>query len=73
MIGVQHAQVEMIEVFQTGGVIGIALHQHQLRVDAPGWYGPPLHITNIGCAGRQKHRFALAGNMFHGFQPGDLT
>ncbi len=33
VIGIQHAQINVVKIDRAGGVIGIALQQHHLRID----------------------------------------
>jgi len=63
----------MIEIFQAGGVISIALHQYQLRIDGNNGMNRPLDIAYVRSARRQNNRFSLMGYSFQGFQPGDIA
>ena len=63
----------MIVVIWAGGVIGIALHQHQLLVDLQNGMHCLLHFANRRGAGSNEERFALAGHTLQGFDPVDFT
>jgi hypothetical protein len=50
-IGVQHPEIDVLEVLQATGIVGIALHQHQVRVDGKNRIDRPLDIADGGCSG----------------------
>ena len=61
--------MQMVIIIRAGGVIGIALHQHQLFVDLQNRMDRPLHFANRRGAGRNEERFALACHPFQRFDP----
>ena len=63
----------MIIVIEAGGVIGIALHQHQLRIDLQDGMHGALHFADVrGTSGDEKG-LTLGGHAFQSFDPIDLT
>ena len=48
MVGFEDVEVDIIKIAILSRVIGIALHQNQLRIDAQDGMHSPLHITNGG-------------------------
>src|ERR1700722_18093210 len=53
-VSFQHAQVNMLEVLETGGVVGVALHQNQVRIDLENFFHRPFNFSHLVRTSRQK-------------------
>ena len=72
-ISLQHVQVNVIEVLRAGGVIGVALHQHQILVDGQDCIDRATHVFHSRGARRQEHRLTFGGDALDDLQPCDVA
>ena len=72
-VGLQHAQVDVAKVLQRTGVVGVALHQHQLPVDGEHGRDRAVHVAHRARAGGQQQRLARARHLGDEVDPGDVA
>ncbi len=65
--------MNMVKILNTASVVGVALHQHKLRIDCQDGANCFLHVSNGSCAGGKQDGFTLAGNILQRLQPVNLS
>jgi len=72
-VNLEDVEVDVVKVAVGGSVVGVALHQHQLRVYCQDSVNCPLDIANGGGTSGEQDRLAFARHTQAGFNPGDVA
>ena len=72
-VSLEHIQMDVVVVLRAGGVVGVALHQHQLLVDGKNGVHCLLHLADGRSAGGKDDRLAFVRHVFERLDPVNLA